>query len=56
MPYELAELPKEVDDFKDQSCCLNRKDPTKKFLHNPTCMTAGTWGQDNWTFVENNTP
>ena len=37
------------------SSCRNRKDPTKKFLHNPACMTEGAWGEATWAFIEKNT-
>ena len=53
--YEYEELPKEVTDYPDGSCCLNRKDPSRKFLHNPICMTEGEWGVRTWTFIEKNT-
>ena len=41
--------------FPAGSCCLNKKDPTKKFLHNPICMTEGPWGVATWAFIEKNT-
>ncbi len=53
--YEYEELPKEVKDYPDGSCCLNRKDPSRKFLHNPICMTAGEWGVRTWAFIEKHT-
>ena len=53
--YEYEELPKEVKDYPDGSCCLNRKDPSRKFLHNPICMTEGEWGVRTWAFIEKHT-
>ena len=53
--YEYEELPKEAADFPDGSCCLNRKDPSRKFLHNPICMTEGEWGMRTWAFIEKHT-
>ena len=29
--------------------------PTKKFLHNPICMTENAWGVATWAFIEKNT-
>lgn len=50
--YDFALLPGDVSDFPEGSCCLNKKDPTKKFLHNPKCMTEGEWGRETWSFIE----
>ena len=47
-------LPAEVGDYPEGSCCLNAKDPSKKFLHNPKCMTEGEWGRNTWKFIEAN--
>ena len=55
IPFDLEYLPREVSDYPEGSCCLNRKDPTKKFLHNPKCMTEGEWGKNTWKFIEANT-
>ena len=51
VPFDFARLPEEVEAYQDDVCCLNRKDHAKKVLHNPTCTTAGTWGQETWAFV-----
>ena len=53
--YDYEELPKEAADYPDGSCCLNRKDPSRKFLHNPICMTEGEWGVRTWAFIEKHT-
>ena len=53
--YDYEELPKEAVDYPDGSCCLNRKDPSRKFLHNPICMTEGEWGVRTWAFIDKNT-
>jgi len=55
IPYEYEELPKEAGDYPDGSCCLSRKDPSRKFLHNPICMTEGEWGMRTWAFIEKHT-
>ena len=49
--YDYEELPREVDKYPAGSSCLNKKDPSKKFLHNPACMTEGKWGQATWAFI-----
>ena len=56
IPYEYAQLPRDLASYPAGSSCLNKKDPTKKFLHNPVCLTGGSWGRDNWMFIERNTP
>ena len=53
--YEYEQLPREISNYTTGSSCLSRKDPTKKFLHNPTCMTEGSWGERTWSFIEKNT-
>ena len=53
--YDYFQLPSDIDAYPDGSCCLNRKDPTRKFLHNPICMTEGIWGLATWAFIEKNT-
>ena len=56
IPYDFEALPAEFSDYPEGSACLSRKDPTKKFLHNPACMTEGVWGQNTWSFIGKNTP
>lgn len=51
IPYDFEQVPKDVSYFKEGSCCLNKKQPTKLFLHNPACMTDGSWGQSTWAFI-----
>jgi len=53
--YDYFQLPSDIDAYPDGSCCLNKKDPTRKFLHNPICMTEGHWGVATWAFIEKNT-
>jgi enterochelin esterase-like enzyme len=55
IPYDYFQLPKDIAAYPAGSSCLSRKDPTKKFLHNPVCMTEGAWGVANWAFIEKNT-
>lgn len=54
--YDFTQLPGDVGDYPEGSCCLNRKDPSRKFLHNPKCMTEGKWGRETWLFIEKNMP
>lgn len=56
IPYEFEQLPAEIGDYPEDSCCRNQKDPSKKFLHNPKCMTEGEWGRNTWKFIGENTP
>ena len=56
IPYTYGELPRDVASYPPGSSCLNRKHPTKKFLHNPACLTEGRWGLETWHFIERNTP
>ena len=51
IPYEYEQLPGSVEDFKNVPHCLKRKDPTRKMLHNPACMTTSTWGRKSWAFI-----
>ena len=37
--YDYFQLPNDISAYPVGSCCLNKKDPTRKFLHNPICMT-----------------
>ena len=53
--YDYFQLPSDIDAYPAGSCCLNKKDPTRKFLHNPICMTEGHWGVATWAFIEKNT-
>ena len=55
IPYDYDQLPRDVASYPAGSSCLNRKDPAKKFLHNPACMTEGTWGRKTWGFIEKGT-
>ena len=55
IPYDYTQLPGDVEDYPQGSHCLNKKDPTRKFLHNPSCMTEGQWGLDTWIFIDENT-
>ena len=54
--YEYQQLPREISAYPKDSSCLNQKDPTRKFLHNPRCMTEGDWGRKTWSFIGKNTP
>ncbi|MEM7143523.1 MAG: alpha/beta hydrolase-fold protein [Verrucomicrobiota bacterium] len=56
IPYEYEQLPGDATDYPEGSSCLNKKDTTRKFLHNPACMTEGPWGENTWAFIEENTP
>ncbi len=56
IPYDFTQLPTEVSDYPKGSPCLNRRDPTRKFLHNPVCMTEGEWGRETWSFIEKKLP
>ena len=53
--YDYVQLPRDIAAYPAGSSCLNRKDPTRKFLHNPACMTEGAWGVATWAFIEKNT-
>jgi enterochelin esterase-like enzyme len=53
--YDYFQLPSDITAYQEGSCCLNKKDPTRKFLHNPICMTEGHWGVATWAFIEKNT-
>ncbi len=53
--YDYFQLPTDIAAYPAGSCCLNKKDLTRKFLHNPICMTEGAWGLDTWAFIEKNT-
>ena len=53
--YDYFQLPSDIAAYKEGSCCLNKKDPARKFLHNPICMTEGHWGVATWAFIEKNT-
>ena len=53
--YDYFQLPKDIAAYPTGSCCLNKKDPTRKFLHNPVCMTENAWGVATWAFIEKNT-
>ena len=53
--YDYFQLPSDIAAYQEASCCLNKKDPTRKFLHNPICMTEGAWGLDTWAFIEKST-
>jgi enterochelin esterase-like enzyme len=53
--YDYFQLPNDISAYLAGSCCLNKKDPTRKFLHNPICMTENAWGLATWAFIEKNT-
>ena len=53
--YDYFQLPNDIAAYPAGSCCLNKTDPTSKFLHNPICMTEGHWGVVTWAFIEKNT-
>ena len=53
--YDYFQLPSDIAAYQEGSCCLNKKDPARKFLHNPICMTEGIWGLATWAFIEKNT-
>ena len=53
--YDYFQLPNDIAAYPAGSCCLNKKDPTRKFLHNPICMTENAWGVATWAFIEKNT-
>ena len=53
--YDYFQLPSDIAAYQEGSCCLNKKDPARKFLHNPICMTEGHWGVATWAFIEKNT-
>lgn len=53
--YDYEKLPGDLEDYPEDSFCRNRKDPTRKFLHNPSCMTEGSWGLNTWVFIGENT-
>ena len=53
--YDYEQLPEDIAKYPAGSSCLSRKDPTRKFLHNPACMTEGSWGTATWVFIEKNT-
>lgn len=55
IPFDLEYLPSAASDYPENSCCLNKKDPSKKFLHNPKCMMEGEWGKKTWEFIDANT-
>ena len=54
IPYEYAQLSKNIDDYQKGSYCRNRRDPTRKMLHNPACLTEGAWGRKTWAFIGKN--
>ena len=54
IPYEYAQLSENIEDYEQGSHCLNKRDPTRKMLHNPACLTEGSWGRDTWSFVGKN--
>ena len=53
--YDYFQLPNDIAAYPAGSCCLNKKDPTRKFLHNPICMTENVWGVATWAFIEKST-
>ena len=53
--YDYFQLPIDIAAYPAGSCCLNKKDSTRKFLHNPICMTENAWGVATWAFIEKST-
>jgi enterochelin esterase-like enzyme len=53
--YDYFQLPTDIAAYPAGSCCLNKKDPTRKFFHDPICMTKNAWGVATWAFIEKNT-
>ena len=53
--YDYFQLPGDIAAYPAGSCWLNKKDPTRKFLPNPICMTENVWGMATWAFIEKNT-
>ena len=53
--YDYFQLPNDIAAYPAGSCCLNKKDPTRKFLHHPICMTENAWGVATWAFIEKST-
>ena len=51
IPYSYEQLPRDAASYPASSSCLSKKDPSKKFLHNPACLVAGAWGQATWEFI-----
>ena len=51
IPYEYTQLSRNIEDYEKGSRCLNKRDPTRKMLHNPACLTEGSWGRDTWAFI-----
>ncbi|MBM81503.1 MAG: hypothetical protein CMJ78_13055 [Planctomycetaceae bacterium] len=49
--YEFEQLSKDIEDYPKGSRCINKRDPTKKMLHNPACLTEGSWGRNTWSFI-----
>ena len=39
IPYEYVQIPTDIEYYKAGSHCLKKKDPTKKLLHKPPCLT-----------------
>ncbi|PHS15762.1 MAG: hypothetical protein COA78_04785 [Blastopirellula sp.] len=55
IPYEYVQIPTEIEHYKEGCHCLNKRDPTKKMLHNPACLTEDYWGRDTWVFIDKHT-
>ena len=53
--YDYFQLPIDIAAYPGDSCCLNKKVPNRKFLHNPICMTENVWGVATWAFIEKST-
>ena len=51
IPYEYEQLPRNVEDYPKGSHCRNKRDPSKKMLHNPACLAEGSWGRATWSFI-----
>ena len=52
--YDFDQVPKDVSYFEDGCPCLNKRDKTKLFLHNPACMIKDKWGESTWKFIGDN--
>ena len=50
IPYDYEQLPGGVAKCSAGLNCLSRKDPTRKFPHNPACRAEGNWGMATWVF------
>ena len=56
IPYDFEQLPGDIAAYPPSSPCRNRRTPSRKMLHNPSCLITGEWGRRTWAFIEKNTP